>query len=151
MSNPEDKVAKNIAEYGCHVIHVFEEGEFTRFTYSIGIQECTGQPELIVTGLKRELAHWIVNEYNGRIRNGEEFEVGKKYDGFLGNFDVFFMPVEEEHYDEYFGQSQRHYKGNNFSVLQLVFPNSSGVWHWEPEATDDFKWFMPVLYNLTRR
>ena len=146
MKKPDSKVAENIAEFGCHVIHVLEEGDETRFTYSIGIEECTGQPELIVTGLKRELAHWIVNEYNGRIQKGEVFEIGKKYEGFIGDFEVFFMPVEKRHYDEYFGQSQLHYQGDNFSVLQLVFPSTSGVWHWEPEANDDFKWFIPQLY-----
>ena len=146
MNEQVNTIDENIATYGCHVIHVFEEGELTRFTYSIGIQQCTGQPELIVTGLKRELAHWIVNEYNHRIQAGEVFEVGEKYGGFVGDFDCFFMPVEKRHYDEYFGQAQTYYQGNNFAVLQLIFPSTSGVWHWEPNASDEFKWFIPVLY-----
>ncbi|UTF60905.1 DUF4262 domain-containing protein [Gilvimarinus sp. DA14] len=146
MDKVEEKALKDIEECGCHVLHVMQEGEYPRFSYSIGIQRSTGQPELIVTGLKQELAHWIINEYSNRIKAGEIFSPGNFYDGFVGGFDVTFKEVEEKHYQEYFGWAQWLYKGNNFNALQLIYPSKSGVWPWERGAPADFTWFIPRLY-----
>jgi len=146
MDKGEEKALSDIEKYGCHIIHVMEEGEYPRFTYSIGIEKNTGQPELLVTGLKRELALWIINEYNSRVKSGEVFEPNKFYSDFLDNFDVTFKEVEKTHYREYFGWDIWFYKGEDFKVLQLIYPSTSGVWPWDPGVTEDFSWFIPRLY-----
>lgn len=146
MDKGEEKALNDIEEYGCHILHVFEEGEYPRFTYSIGIEKNTGQPELVVTGLKRELAHWIINEYNNRVKAGEVFEQNKYYQDFLEGFEVTFKEVEKKHYPEYFGWGNWLYKGDNFQVLQLIYPDKSGVWPWDVDASEDFAWFIPRLY-----
>jgi len=64
MDKDEEKAINDMEKYGCHILHVMEEGECPGFSYSIGIEMSAGQPELIITGLKQELAHWIINEYN---------------------------------------------------------------------------------------
>ena len=58
MDKHEAKALDDIKSYGCHIIHVMEDDSHPRFSYSIGIKQCTGRPELIVTGLDQELAHW---------------------------------------------------------------------------------------------
>lgn len=147
MDKGEEKALKDIEEYGCHILHVMVEDEYPQFSYSIGIQKSTGQPELIVTGLKQDLAHWIINEYNNRIKAGEVFSPVEFYDGFVGDFDVTFKEVEEKHYQEYFGWASWLYKGNNFKVLQLIYPSTSGIWPWEKDAPADFTWSIPRLYT----
>jgi len=96
--------------------------------------------------LKQELAHWMINEYNNRVKAGEVFEPNKYYSGFLENFDVTFREVEKQHYPEYFGWARWLYKGDNFSVLQLIYPSTSGFWPWDTEAPDDYTWCIPRLY-----
>ncbi len=123
-----------------------EEAEFPRFSYSIGIEKCTARSELIVTGLKQEIAHWVINEYNNRIKAGELFEPNSFYDGFLDEFKVTFKKVEKKHYKEYFGWEIWLYKNDDFKVLQLIYPSTSGVWPWDKEATNDLTWFVPKLY-----
>jgi hypothetical protein len=142
----EEKALSDIEKYGCHILHVLEEGEYPRFSYSIGIQKNTGKPELIVTGLKKELAHNIINEYNRRVREGEVFLPDEYYDGFIEGFDVTFKEVEKKHYEEYFGWARWLYKGDNFKVLQFIYPSTSGIWPWNSEAPEDFTWFIPNLY-----
>lgn len=146
MDKDEEKALKDIEEYGCHILHVMEEDEYPRFSYSVGIQKSTGQPELIVTGLEQELAHWMISEYNKRIKAGEVFSPGEFYDGFVGDFDVMFKEVEEKHFQEYFGWARWLYKGNNFKVLQIIYPSTTGAWPWEKDATTNFTWFIPRLY-----
>jgi hypothetical protein len=146
MDNGDEKALKDIEEYGCHILHVMEEAEYPRFSYSIGIEKCTELPELIVTGLKQEIAHWMINEYNNRIKDGEVFEPNNFYEGFLDGIEVTFKEVEKKHYREYFGWGRWLYKNYNFKVLQLIYPSTSGVWPWDKDASEDFTWFIPKLY-----
>jgi len=145
MDEYEQKAIDDIESFGCHILHVMEEGEYPRFTYSIGIEKTINKPDLIITGLKYEIAHWMINEYNRRVSEGEVFEPSKYYDGFLDGFQVSFVEVEKEYYDEYFGWGLWYNNGDNFNMLQMVYPSTSGVWPWDNEAPEDFAWFQPLL------
>ena len=146
MNAQEIEVLKNIQEYGCHILHVFEEADLPQFSYSIGIQKNFSQPELIVVGLNQEVAHWIINEYCSRIRIGEQFETDQLYSGFLNDFDIQFKTVSKNNYEEYFGWGLWLYKGNNFGAFQLIYPSTKGIWPWEKEAPKDLLWSTPQLY-----
>ena len=122
MDEYEQKAIDDIDKYGCHILHVMEDDENPRFTYSIGIQKTTKKPDLIITGLKNEIAQWMINEYNSRIKNGEVFEPSKYYEGFLDGFDVTFIEVSKQHYKEYFGWGCWYNKGDDFKMLQMVYP-----------------------------
>lgn len=146
MDQYEEKALSDIEKYGCHILHVMEEDEYPRFTYSVGIEKKTGQPELIITGLKQEIAHWMINEYNNRVKSGEVFKPGEYYSDFLDGYDVTFKVVEKKHYSEYFGWAKWFYGDDNFKVFQLIYPSTTGDWPWSDNASDDFKWFLPKLY-----
>ncbi|MFB9215684.1 DUF4262 domain-containing protein [Vibrio sinaloensis] len=146
MDKYEEKALKDIERYGCHILHIMEEDEYPGFSYSIGIEKTSSQPEIIITGLNQEVAHWIANEYNNRVKAGEIFKPDEYYSGFLEGFDITFKEVSPEYYAEYFGWANWLYKGNNFKALQFIYPDTSGVWPWDSEASADFKWFLPKLY-----
>lgn len=146
MDKREEKALKDIDEYGCHILHVMGDEENPRFSYSIGIFKRTRHPEIIVTGVKQELANWLINEYNERIKAGETFDSNVFYKDFLENFDVTFKEVELKHYSEYFGWGNWYYKGNDFKALQLIYPSTNGIWPWDSKAKDEFTWFIPKLY-----
>ena len=145
MSSTDATTREHITKFGCSVIHVQEEGELPPFTYSVGITEQTGEPEVVVIGLKRELAHFVVNEYNRRVRAGERFAAGQLYSGFIEGFDVLAEEVPLEAYDEYFGQNLKLYGGASFRVLQLIYPTTTGIWPWSHEASEYFRTRQPVL------
>lgn len=145
MDEHEKKALEDIEKHGCHILHVMEEDNYPRFTYSIGIEKTTNKPDLIITGLKRELAHWMINEYYRRITEGEVFEPMEFYQDFLEGFDITFVVVDKKHYEEYLGWGLWYNKGTSFNMLQLVFPSTSGVWPWNENASEDFTWFQPLL------
>ena len=145
MDEREKKVIADIEEYGCHIVHVIEEDDLPRFTYSVGIEKTTGSPDVIITGLKREVAHWVINEYKNRIRSGDSFIPGTFYDGFLESFDVTFIEVAKEYYQEYFGWGLWYNNGDSFKMLQLVYPSTSGVWPWDKDVAESFLLFQPLL------
>jgi len=146
MTDSDKKVLSDIDEFGCHVISVFDPDDvLPQFTYSVGVQKSSGEPEVVVFGLKSTLAKSVVNNYNSRVRAGERFEAGRQYADFLEGFMVFFEPVDRQHYKEHFGYDLWLYGGEDFAVLQLIWPTTSGVWPWEPEASEWFKVNQPLL------
>jgi Domain of unknown function (DUF4262) len=145
MDAGERKTLADIEQFGCHVIHVLEEDDLPPFAYSVGIEKTTGAPEIVVIGLKQPLAHFIVNEYNLRVRNGEKLEAGMMVSDFVGGFDCQLRAVHPSHYDEYFGQNIWLYENRNFRVLQLVYPSTDGIWVWEENASEYFQRRQPLL------
>lgn len=145
MNDSEKKIIENIKGYGCHVTSVFDpDGEEPSFTYSTGITEMLGAPEIIVVGLNHELGHFIVNDYLDRLKAGENFKVGEFYREFIEGFDVTFEEVSEENKNEYMCSSVW-FNGDSFPALQLVFPTTSGVWPWQEQASPRFKSLQPSL------
>lgn len=145
MDESDLKLIENIEKFGCQVMHISEESELPPFAYSVGIQRTSGAPEVIVIGLKREMAHFVVNEYNRRVRDGEKFTIGERYAGFIDNFEMQVAAVHRSHYKEYFGYSLWFYEGPLFDVVHLVYPNTLGAWPWDPEASDWFRAWQPLL------
>jgi hypothetical protein len=142
----DQRTKEDTAKYGCSVMHVFDpEGDLPPFAYSIGIQQETGAPEVVVIGLKQPMAHSVVNEYNRRVREGERFEIGKYCGGFLGGFEIYIGAVPLSVYDEYFGQDIDFYGGRGFEVLQVIYPTTKGVWPWTDNAPESFLEWQPVL------
>ena len=145
MDPDEEKALDDIEKYGCHVIHVLEEDDLPPFAYSVGIQKTSGAPEVIVVGLKQEMAHFVVNEYNIRVREGEAFEPNRPYSGFIEGFDVLFKEVHKSNYKEYLGWDRWLYKGDNFSTMQMIYPTTDGIWPWDADADEWFKNQQPQL------
>jgi hypothetical protein len=67
------------------------------------------------------------------------------YAGFIEGFDVVAESVDKTFYDEYFEYNLWLYDGPYFEVVQLVYPNTSGVWPWEQSASAWFRSWQPVL------
>lgn len=97
MEQYERNILQHIEEHGCSVTSVFDPKEVEPpFSYSIGIAKSSAAPELIIIGLGSKLSHWMINEYNCRVRAGEQFLPGVLYLGFLEGFAVQFGLVARE-------------------------------------------------------
>ena len=145
MNEYNQKALLDIEKYGCHILHVAAEDEFPPFSYSIGIHLKSKASEVIVVGLKQELSHFIINEYSRRVILGERFQTGKPYAGFLEGFEVLLDRVDEKYFDEYLGWAIWLYEGKTFEVLQMVYPNTDGIFPWDLLADSWFRSRQPIL------
>lgn len=145
MDDFDRKVHEDIKSFGCSVLHIAAEGDLPPFAYSVGITKSALAPEVVVIGLKQPIAHFVVNEYNRRVRAGIPVSAGERHAGFIEGFEVAAEKVDPSFYKEYFGYNIWFYKGPSFEVIQLIYPNTSGVWPWEPEADKWFKAWQPIL------
>jgi len=142
----DKRVERDVRKYGCHVISVFDpEEKKPNFSYSIGIQRASGAAEAIVLGLRPELGGFIINEYNRRIRAGKTFKRGKLYSGFLKGFSVYVEPVRSKLLPNYTLGCDRYYGDEGYTVVQIVWPSTTGVWPWEKAASEWLKNNQPML------
>ncbi len=147
MDKEDKKALENIEKYDCHVLNVMEGEGLPQFTYSVGLEKKLDTPELVIIGLKSELAHSMVNNYRDRVKKGEQFQSGRYYSDFLEGFNVCFTHVDQKHYEEYFGWCQWLYNGNKFRVMQLVWPTTDGIWPWSNNKSEYYDWAQPILNN----
>ena len=142
----EAKALADIAEYGLHVISVMADGESPPFTYSLGIEQTLGMPELIVMGLKSNVAHAAINECYRQMKADPSIGPGSRLDGLLGgDFECLLGEVTPEQAKQHMCWASWLYKGSGFRALQIIFPSTAGVFPWEPEASDWFRNFQPLL------
>jgi len=142
----DKQVAENIRKYGCHVYSVSDPTqEQPSFSYSIGIQETTGVAEAIVFGLPSNLGHSMINEYLDQVRNGTRFESGVLYPGFLKGFEIYIEPTDASTLTDYTLGCTRFYGDKPYSVVQLIWPSTSGVWPWQQEASEWLRLNQPLF------
>jgi len=142
----EQRALADIATYGLHVINVAEQGELPPFSYSLGIERSLGLPELIVIGLRAEIAQAAINECYRQMKNGARIAPGVRVSDLLGGgFECLIGEVSPSYFNGYMGWARWLYKGNGFRAWQIVFPSTSGVFPWEAEASDWFRRWQPLL------
>ncbi len=103
MDAGEQKALRDIEEYGLHIMNVMEEGDLPPFSYSMGIEKSLGHPELIVIGLKHEIAQFVINECYLKIKQGENITVGSQVNGLIEGFDCQIGEVPKSAFKEYMG------------------------------------------------
>lgn len=145
----ETKARADIEQYGLHVISVRAEGEYLPFTYSIGIEKSLGQPELIVIGLPSSLGHSMINACYAQMRSGVPVTPGVRVGDLLEGFECVIGAVSPEHYREYMGWALWLHEGPNFRAYQIIWPTTSGVFPWDPEADDEVRGLQPLLADAS--
>lgn len=148
LTEGDKKLLSDIEEYGWHVLKILAEGEEPGFCYSVGLYNSFKHPEIVIIGLRPELAHVLVNNIGEDIKNGLKLESGKFYSNILDNFDCLMINVDKDKYEEYFGYGLWYYRDTHFPVLQCIYPTIKGIYPWEDNWPKDIKSLQPLLGNV---
>lgn len=127
----EAKLLDDVEEYGCHIIQVREEGGFPGWSYTVGLSDVLGCPELIVVGLKDGVAHSLLNESARRLQQDFRFEQGSRAQDLLANVECGFRQVEKRWLRQTMGYAVWFYGGDDFSALQCVYPDLNNHLPWD--------------------
>lgn len=141
----EEKCIADVEQYDLHVMKIGGDDEWPEFTYSVGLYKRFGLPEVIILGLRTDLAHRILNEVAARARSGYRYKAGDRVAGLIEGFDMEFRPVAEVQIEPHFGWALWFYDFEPFPVLQLVFPTTAGVWPWDSNASEYVRKTQPLL------
>ncbi len=140
----DHKVITDIQNVGWHIIHILEEDEQPKYSFSIGFYYQFGQPEILIIGLEFNLSHLLINDIGRHLQQGECLKEGLHYSEYIENYDICFKTVARKYYSEYFGYACWFYQNiDNFPIMQCIFPDRHGRFPWETGYTD---LTTPLLY-----
>src|SRR5215510_9894417 len=99
----QQAILDNIEKYGCHLALLEADNYLPAFVYSIGLFKKFEHPEIICFGLKTEVMSSILNHARDLIKNGKKFIPNKSYSEFLEGYDIQFIEVDKDYYQNYVG------------------------------------------------
>lgn len=141
----EKRLIDDVETYGCHVIQVREEGAVPGWSYTVGLRELLGCPELIVTGLKPEVAHSLLNECASRLQQGVRLREGERAQGLLSNVECEFRTIEKHWIRQTMGYGVWFYSGDEFTVLQCIYPDLNNHFPWDEDFNAEWRNRQPLL------
>ncbi len=146
---PEDerdrKLLADVEQHGWHVIGIEADDEGPGFAYSIGLFRTFSHPEIVVFGLPVKVMHPIINGIGEQVRNGSSFEHLDEASEVLEGYSVCFRNVERKHYKEFLGYARWFYQGDDFPVLQCVWPDKQHRYPWHPDFNENLAGQQPVF------
>jgi len=144
----ERKTIKDVRQYGVHILHIFDpDDEDPRFSYTVGLWHTHKHPEVLIFGLKRDLCQSVLNWINEHIVEGHSFRSGESSMEVLQGFRTYFEQLPQDKFREYLGFDIWFYGGTEFECVQMIWPNTSGIFPWESRANEELRWLQPILTN----
>lgn len=61
MTTADKKLLSDIDSHGWHVLKIMDDDNGSSFCYSVGLFKTFNHPEIIIIGLKPDLAHTLIN------------------------------------------------------------------------------------------
>jgi len=120
---PEDEgTISHIEEFGCSVVNVARTEHGLGWSYTIGVFDTSGKPEVIAVGLPPETAHFALNEAAKLLRAGVDLAKGR-HCSLTGQVDCEFRPVDPKWVEHLMGWALWYYGDDDFPVIQAVYPD----------------------------
>ncbi|MCR6658666.1 MAG: DUF4262 domain-containing protein [Asticcacaulis sp.] len=141
LDESERKFVSTIREHGWFNTHILASEEMPGFNFTTGFQVNLGVPEIIVFGLRDQVAHGLLWNFYRDLKAGKRYETGQPYADFLEGFEICFQVVDKSQYHNHLGWSRWFYAGDEFDCWQLIWPDKLGKFPWEAN-------FNPNLLDL---
>ncbi len=139
LAADEVKLLDNIERFGCHILSVTEDALGPGWSYSIGFYDLYCQPEILISGLKPELAQSVLNSIQDRIADGLIIREGLRQGELLGGVDCEFREVEwRPELRGVVGHASWFYGESRFPVFQCIYPDLQNIFPWEKDF--DVSW-----------
>ena len=122
LGKEDERTISHIEEFGCSVVSVARTEHGLGWSYTIGIFDISGKPELVTVGLPPETAHFALNEAAGLLRAGIDLTQGRHHD-LIGQVECEFRPIDPKWVRQLMGWAVWYYDGPDFPVLQAVYPD----------------------------
>lgn len=123
LNEDDEGTIRNVEKFGCSVLSVKSDaGRAFGWTYTIGVFDTCGKPDLITVGLDPEVAHSCLNEAVKRQRSGIDLTKGRHND-LIENVDCEFRPVDSKWVKHIMNWANWYYGGSDYPVLQAIYPD----------------------------
>lgn len=145
VDESERQLLDDVAEYGWHCIHIMEEGKQVGYSFTVGMYQTFGHPELIIFGLSSSVSHQILSIVADAAQAGTPIDLSQPTDALIDHYSCCFAEVPLSEYYEHVGFARWYYQGDDFPLYQIVWPSKSGLFPWHPRSSAEFRAAQPVL------
>jgi len=116
------------------------------YAYTIGLPALLGFPEVVVFGLTPVTSRGLIGLVVDAVRGGTEIPLEVELVGLLENeLRCAFAPVDVEAYGAFFGTARSWYRGDEFSMLQMIYPDRNGFMPYETGYESRMRLAQPVV------
>jgi hypothetical protein len=116
------------------------------YAYTIGLPALLGFPELTVFGLTPVAARGLLGLVVDAVRGGTDIPFGVELVGLLDNdLRCVFAPVDTEAFGAFFETAQAWYRGGEFAMVQLLYPDRNGFMPYEAGFDQRLRFAQPVV------
>jgi uncharacterized protein DUF4262 len=126
LSDRDERTISHVEVFGCEVVQVKKTSTGPGWSYTIGIFDTCGKPDLITVGLPEKTALFLLNEGADRLRNGVNLAEGRHRE-MVGEVECEFRPVDPKWVKHLMGWATWFYDGDAFPVLQAVYPDRENL------------------------
>jgi hypothetical protein len=122
LPEEDERTISHVEEFGCSVVNVTRTQYGLGWSYTVGVFDTCGKPEIITVGLLPETAHFALNEAAKMLRVGVDLTTGR-HPNLTGQVDCEFRPVDRKWVEHLMGWALWFYDGDDFPVVQIVYPD----------------------------
>ena len=116
------------------------------YAYTIGVPALVGFPEVAVFGLTPAAANGLIGLVVDACRGGTEIPFGVELIGLLDNeLRCLFAPIDLGEAGAFFGTASAWYRGEPYSMVQLLYPDRNGFMPYEPGFEQRLRLAQPVI------
>jgi len=148
LDDQEERRISHIEDHGCSVLRIQSSTTGPSWSYTVGLYDTTGQAELITIGLLDETAHVLLNSAGKELRKGTNLAEGRHRE-LIGEVECEFRPVDPKWIRHLMGWAVWYNNGDDFPVLQAVYPDRENRFPEEEGFTEYFR--QPLLQPDTPR
>lgn len=135
-------------ECGCSGDGECGDGDGPAFATTLGLGHRAGHPELVISGLDRDLMHRALNHLAQRVLDGRRFVAGDVVEGVLGGVPVVLERASARGLEATCGWSGWFHRREP-EALVVVWPTTSGVFGWQPGAPSLVDELQPISWRET--
>ena len=143
-------VISNIAEFGWHAVNIIEDDDHPPWTYTIGLYESYGFPELIIFGRSRATAHHALNTVATALEGNHPPDLNAATVDLIPGIPCLFRKVSTRYYQDYVGFARWFYRKRDFPLYQIIWPNHDNLYPWDNNAPRSFEEWQPILAETPR-
>jgi hypothetical protein len=146
--NPSKQhVLEGIEKHGWSVMNVQDSSGKPGWSYTIGLFETYGHPEVIICGMEVDNRQRILNWIGNNAQKKNPFIADQEHDWVLDGYKCWSKPVEKKWYSHLIGFARWFYGYDNdkFPCLQAIYPDNAGTYPWQEESSYSDE--QPLLYE----
>jgi len=122
LSEADEGTIRNVEQFGCSVVQVKASNAGAGWSYTVGVYDTSGRPEVITVGLREKTALVLLNEAAKQLRTGTDLTRGR-HRGMVGEVECEFRPVDPKWVKHLMGWALWYYDHVEFPALQAVYPD----------------------------